>query len=413
MLRMCAFRFRLAPRRRHREVFRTVAGCCRFVWNWALQQRQDTWRAVQGLPDERRLAALRQCSWKEQDAQLKYLKVQFPFLAMAPAHALQQVLRDLDRAWGNFFAGRAERPVFHARGRHDTFRESDPAQIAVNGEAIRVAKLGWIPYRNSHGAWWRSALIRQASVVADGDAWYVSVAVEQSVPDVVIPVGAPIGIDLGIAQDATTVDATGCIGTHTMPVERPDEQRRLAMLQRRVSHKRRGSRNRAKAQQRYNTYRRRITHRIRNAQHLLTTAWAKNHRLVVIEDLAVRNMSASARGTIADPGRNVRQKAGLNRAILQRGWCELRRQLSYKTAWYGSRLVVVPAQHTSQRCSRCGHTVAGNRPSQAVFACQACGHAENADVNAAHNILGAGLALFACGATNGGDETGTCLKGVA
>ncbi len=413
MLRLRAFRFRLAPRQRHREVFRSVAGCCRFVWNWALQQRQDTWRAVRDLPAERRREAMRECSWKEQDAQLKHLKVQFPFLVVAPAHALQQVLRDLDRAWVNFFAGRAKLPTFHVRGQHDAFRESDPLRITVNSQAIRIAKLGWIPYRNSHGAWWRSARIRQATVVAEGDAWYVSVAVEQTVLETAPPTGAAIGIDLGIAQDATTVDATGGVGTHWLPVESPDEQRRLAILQRRVARKHRGSRNRVKAQRRYNAYRRNITHRIHNAQHHLTTAWAQNHRLVVIEDLAVSNMSASASGTVHEPGRNVRQKAGLNRAILQRGWFEMRRQLAYKTTWYGSRLLVVQAHHTSQRCSHCGHTEAANRQSQAVFACRACGHAENADVNAARNILGAGLALFACGATNGGDEAGTCLKGVA
>jgi putative transposase len=118
-----------------------------------------------------------------------------------------------------------------------------------------------------------------------------------------------------------------------------------------------------------------------------------------MEDLQVKNMIRSAKGTIEQPGRNVGVKAGLNRAILDQGWGELQRQLSYKLQWRGGILVLVPPQYSSQKCSECGHTGADNRPSQAVFHCQVCGHAENADANAAKNVKGAGLALLACGDT--------------
>jgi putative transposase len=116
-----------------------------------------------------------------------------------------------------------------------------------------------------------------------------------------------------------------------------------------------------------------------------------------VEELRVKNMTASAKGTLEAPGRNVRAKAGLNRAMLNVAFGEIRRQLDYKCRWYGSELLTVNPAFTSQRCSECGHTEAGNRPSQSVFQCLNCGHRENADHNAAKNILEAGIGLPAVG----------------
>lgn len=135
----------------------------------------------------------------------------------------------------------------------------------------------------------------------------------------------------------------------------------------------------------------------RDYLHKTSTAISKNHAVIVIEDLQVRNMSKSAAGTIENKGRNVKAKSGLNKSILDQGWFEFRRQLEYKQAWQGGQLIAVPPQYTSQRCACCGHTAKANRTTQSRFECMVCGHAENADVNAARNILAAGLAVLACG----------------
>ena len=118
--------------------------------------------------------------------------------------------------------------------------------------------------------------------------------------------------------------------------------------------------------------------------------------MVCIEDLQVRNMSKSAAGTTEQPGRNVRAKSGLNKAILDQGWFEFRRQLDYKLAWRGGWLVTVPPQNTSRTCPCCGHVSADNRQTQARFACVECGFEDNADVVGAINVLRAGHARFAC-----------------
>jgi putative transposase len=128
-----------------------------------------------------------------------------------------------------------------------------------------------------------------------------------------------------------------------------------------------------------------------------TTTISKNHAMVVIEDLEVRNLSRSSRGTSDQPGSKVRQKAGLNRSILDQGWSEFRRQLEYKMLWKGGVLLAVPARNTSRTCPYCGHVAKENRKTQAKFECIQCGHNNNADVVGAINILERGHRLFACG----------------
>ncbi|KAI3597628.1 putative transposase InsQ for insertion sequence element IS609, partial [Cupriavidus necator H850] len=131
--------------------------------------------------------------------------------------------------------------------------------------------------------------------------------------------------------------------------------------------------------------------------HKATTTISENQAMVCIEDLKVRNMSKSAAGSSGQPGKNVRAKSGLNKAILDQGWYEFGRQLEYKLAWNGGWLIAVPPQHTSRTCPCCGHVSAENRQRQASFACVACGYANHADVVGAINILARGHRVAACG----------------
>ena len=134
---------------------------------------------------------------------------------------------------------------------------------------------------------------------------------------------------------------------------------------------------------------------MRGYQHRLSHQLVRNHQTICIEDTQTQNLTRSAKGTAAEPGANVSQKTGLNQSILAQGWYGLRTKIEYKAEWYGRQFVPVPAHHTSQRCSACGHVAAGNRPSQSVFRCTNCGHEANADVNAAENIRRLGLTALA------------------
>ena len=124
--------------------------------------------------------------------------------------------------------------------------------------------------------------------------------------------------------------------------------------------------------------------------------------MIVVESLKIKNMSKSAKGTLVNPGNNVAAKSGLNKSILDQGWFEFRRHLDYKLYWRGGMLAVVNPRHTSQQCSCCWHTAKKNRLSQALFRCQTCGYEENADVNAAKNILTVGQTGMVCEANHVG-----------
>ena len=130
-------------------------------------------------------------------------------------------------------------------------------------------------------------------------------------------------------------------------------------------------------------------------QHRLSHQLVKDHKIICIEDTQTSNMTRSAKGTAEEPGRNVKQKAGLNRSILAQGWYGLRTKIEYKADWYERQFMAVPAHHTSQRCSDCGHVDAGNRVSQELFRCLSCEHEMNADINAAENIRRQGVETLA------------------
>lgn len=384
MIRRQGFRFELKPDDRQERLMRRFAGSCRFVYNRALAVQEEA-RAEGG----KRLGYGALCrlltAWRRDP--------ETAWLAEAPIHPLQQALRNLDRAYANLFAGRAEPPRFKKRGRTSGgFRYPDPAQIKLDEPNARVflPKLGWVRYRKSREV---EGTLRNVTVSCRADRWFVSIQTERAVPDPVHPSASAVGVDLGIVNLAVLSD-----GTFYEPAPALLKQlERLAALQRKLSRKQKGSKNRAKARARVRKLQARIADIRTDRLHKVTTAIAKNHSLVVVEDLHVKAMSASARGTKAQPGKNVRAKARLNRAILDRGWGEFRRMLAYKLEVRGGLLVVVPPQDTSRRCPACGFTSAANRTSQACFACVRCGHTDHADVNAALNILAAGHAVIACG----------------
>ena len=377
-------RFRITPDGGQDEFCSRTAGICRFLWNLSLEQRSLAWKHGK-----------HSVNYNAQAGELADLKVALPWLAEAPHHCLQQTLRDLHVAFQNFFAKRASYPTFRKKFQKDSFRFPDPKQFVVDeaGQRVKLPKLGWVSFRNGKG---RHALnlagkAKSITVSREGKHWFISVLCESEVAKP-RPIQAPgVGVDLGVAQAITlsTGEVLAVLGRTQA------EERRLARLQRGLQRKKKGSRNRSKARIRLAEFQARIARRRRDAIHKATTKLAKNHGLVVIEDLRVKDMTASAKGTIEAPGRNVHQKAGLNRSILDKGWGEIRRQLEYKCRWYGSTLEAVNPAYTSQECSECHHIDAGNRKTQDKFLCLRCGHAENADTNAAKNILAAGLAVRA------------------
>ncbi|GAB3372088.1 RNA-guided endonuclease TnpB family protein [Azotobacter armeniacus] len=360
---------------------RRFAGSCRFVFNKALALQKK--RYEQG---EKKLGYAGLCKrlteWRHDP--------ETAWLADAPVHPLQQTLKDLERAYSNFFAQRADFPRFKKKGRHDSFRYPDPKQIKLDQANSRLflPKLGWLRYRNSRDV---LGTVRNVTVSQSCGKWFVSVQTERKVERPILQGGA-VGIDMGIARFATLSD-----GTFHAPLNSfKRHETALRKAQQAMSRKTRFSHNWKKAKARVQKIHSRIGNARRDYLHKTSTTISQNHAMVCIEDLQARNMSRSAKGSAEQPGKQVRAKSGLNKAILDQGWFEFRRQLDYKLAWNGGWLIAVPPQNTSRTCPACGHVSTDNRQIQARFACVECGFEENADLVGAINVLRAGHAQFAC-----------------
>lgn len=383
MKRLQAYKYQLKINETEERILRRFAGSCRFIFNKALALQQE--RHAKG---EKKLAYAGLCKslteWRHNPETV--------WLLESPIHPLQQTLKDLERAYTNFFQKRADFPRFKKKGQGDSFRYPDPKQFKVDQDNSRVflPKIGWLQYRNSRII---EGTAKKITVSQSGGHWYVSIQTEREIEQPVHPSTSIIGIDVGIAKLATLSD-----GTVFEPINSfKKHQQRLARYQRRMARKQKFSSNWKKAKKKIQKLHSKIANVRKDYLHKTTTIISKNHAIVCIEDLNIKNMSKSANGTIEQPGRNVKAKSGLNRSILDQGWFEFRRQLEYKEVWLGGEVLAVPARNTSRKCKVCGHTEADNRTSQARFKCTACGHEANADVNAARNILAAGHAVLACG----------------
>ncbi|MHB1943363.1 MAG: RNA-guided endonuclease InsQ/TnpB family protein [Acidiferrobacteraceae bacterium] len=381
MQRLQAFKFELMPTGEQQRQMRRFAGSCRFVFNKALALQKE--RYARG---EKQLGYAGLCkeltAWRN--------GADTPWLAEAPIHPLQQTLRDLERAYANFFAQRADFPRFKKKGQSDRFRYPDPKQIKLDqgNRRLFLPKLGWLRVRFSRDV---LGTVKHITVSQSCGKWFVSIQTEREVAQS-IPKGGAVGIDMGVARFATLSD-----GTFYAPLGSfKRHQDTLRKAQQAMSRKVKFSSNWKKEKLRIQKIHSRIGNGRRDTLHKTSTAISQNHAMVCIEDLPVRNMSRSAAGSTEKPGRNVRAKSGLNRSILDQGWFEFRRQLDYKLAWNGGWLVAVPPQYTSRTCPCCGHVSAANRQTQAQFLCVECGFKENADVVGAINVLRAGHARFAC-----------------
>ena len=360
---------------------RRFAGACRFVFNRALARQNENHEAGNKYIPYGKMASWL-VEWKN--------ATETQWLKDAQSQPLQQSLKDLERAYKNFFRKRAAFPRFKKRGQNDAFRYPQGVKLDQENSRIFLPKLGWMRYRNSRQV---TGVVKNVTVSQSCGKWYISIQTESEVSTPVHPSASMVGLDAGVAKLATLSD-----GTVFEPVNSfQKNQKKLARLQRQLSRKVKFSNNWQKQKRKIQRLHSCIANIRRDYLHKVTTTVSKNHAMIVIEDLKVSNMSKSAAGTVSQPGRNVRAKSGLNRSILDQGWYEMRRQLEYKQLWSGGQVLAVPPAYTSQRCACCGHTAKENRLSQSQFRCQVCGYTANADVNGARNILAAGHAVLACG----------------
>jgi len=295
----------------------------------------------------------------------------------------QQALRDFDQAMQNFYGGTHGRPTWRKAGRDEGFRvvgqrgrHWDTRRLNRHWAVVKIPRAGWVRFR-----WSRPVPegVKSFRVTRDrAGRWHVAFA---AIPQ---PVEGPgtgeaVGIDRGVKVSAALSTGEMLV----VPGLTALEARRLTALQRKLARAKRGSNRRGKTRVAIARLRARETDRRKDWLEKTSTDIARRFDVIRVENLDITAMTRSAKGTAKAPGRNVAQKAGLNREIRKSGWGLLVRRLEEKAP---GRIERVPPAYTSQRCSACGHVARESRESQANFRCTACGFACNADVNAARNI---------------------------
>lgn len=366
-----AYKYRFYPTAEQENLLRRTLGCARLVYNKALSARTEAWYAREERIGYKESSAML-TAWKKED--------ELSFLCEVSCVPLQQGLRHLQSAFANFWAGRAKYPNFKKK------RNGGSAEFTKSAFKWRDAQLFLAKCKAPLAIRWSRPLpdgAEPSSVtvkLSPAGRWTVSLLVDEA-REPLPPTDKPVGMDLGISSLLTLSDGEKVAN----PKGFKAKYRKLRKAHKALSRKQTGSSNRYKARLRVARVHAEIADARQDRLHKLTTRLVRENQLIAVEDLAVKNM--------------VRHHK-LAQAISDASWGELVRQLEYKAKWYGRTLVKIDRWFpSSKRCSACGHTVDKLPLTIREWVCPSCDTLHDRDVNAAINILAAGLAVSVCGAS--------------
>ena len=368
-----AYKCRAYPDPEQASVLNRTFGCVRVVWNRTLAWRHSRFYSEQA-----------RTNFAQANAYLTAMKASedLDWLNEVSSVPLQQAIRHQQVAFGNFFAGRARYPRYKSRNGRQS------AEYTRSGFRYRYGQLFLAKMDTPLEFTWSwpdvdVASIDPATVTVSRDPcgrWYVSLAVDVADPVQLPATGAVVGVDLGIKDFAVTSDGEKIPN----PRRLARRERNLARYQRRMARCQKGSANRAKAKAKVARAHRKVRASRQDFLHRASARLVRDHDVIVIEDLNVAGM--------------VRNRS-LAKAISDCGWGTFRRMIEYKTARAGRHLIVIDRWYPSSKtCSACGHLLAELSLSTRHWTCPSCGSRHDRDINAAKNILAAGLAVTACGA---------------
>jgi len=360
------------------------------LYNLALEHRVLSWNQYR-----------KSFNYYDQANELKNLKIVegFEWIKDSPAQILQQSLKDLDKAFKSFWRSGFGFPKYKKKGFGDSFRFPDAKQFSVRRVTkrkafVKLPKIGEVAFRLSRKI---EGKLKNATVKKEVDGWYISFCCEKEI--LILDNNMPtVGIDRGISD--TLVLSSNEDNFRNIELSLPGQCKilrdRIKVLQKRLRLKKKFSQNWKKLQQKIRKLHSKIARIRHDFLHRASSYIAKNHSYISLEDLKIKNMSKSAKGTMEKKGKNVKAKSGLNREILFQGWGIFANQLKYKSEWNGGHLELVNPRHTSTRCSECLYNDKKNRKNK-KFECLNCGHKEDADKNASKNIDRVGRTQRDCG----------------
>jgi putative transposase len=366
-----AYRYRLYPTEEQEQLLRRTLGCVRLVYNKALHTRTEAWYEHQQRVDYKQTSAML-TEWKKQE--------DLQFLNEVSCVPLQQGLRNLQKAFTNFWAGHARYPNFKKK-RNGGSAEFTRSAFKWKDGQLWLAKCSQpLPIR------WSRTLPKgcePSTVTVRLDAsgrWFASLLVEDPTVNLLSQIDKAVGIDAGITSLIATSDGEKIAN----PKHFKRLRYKLRQAQKALSRKVKGSNNREKARLEVARIHANIADSRTDFLHKLTTRLVRENQTIAVEDLAVKNMMKNRK---------------LAQAIADASWSELVRQLEYKCQWYGRTLVKIDRWFpSSKRCGNCGHVVDKLPLNIREWDCPGCGTHHDRDINAAQNILAAGLAVKVCGA---------------
>lgn len=374
-----SYRFRIYPTPEQMTQVSGWENALRWLWNTMHAEREHKLEFECKLPTS-----------FDQINDLTTLRKIYSWLAEVPRNVCAQVIVELDKAWQRGFSKLAKMPRFKRKvlGERAPLIEPHPKVFRVEGEGRRATvvfpKLGAVRtviHRPMEGT------AKTCAIVRDGTQWFVAISCEIEIADPVASIKPTVAIDRGVVNLIADSDGRVVPGARPMEVLRES----VTKAQRRVAAKTKGSKNQKKARVKVAQLQRKARLQREAILHVESKHYTKNHGVVIVEQLDIRNMTKSASGTIEEPGTNVAQKRGLNRSILDAGWGKFVSMLRYKAEREGVRVIEVRAAYSSQTCAVCDVVDATSRRSQSEFECVACGHKANADLNAAKVLLNRGM----------------------
>jgi putative transposase len=380
MKRKRAYRYELKPNIQQRILLAKHAGTARYTYNWGLQQRIDLY-----TKEKKSTNAI------EQHRLLNRLKKQeLPWMYEVSKCAPQEALRDLDKAFQNFYRGMKSGqhigfPKFKRKGGYDSFRLT--GSIKIFEKSIQLPRLGILRLKEASHVEGR---ILSTTISRKADRWFVSITVEIETEPPSPVQGNAIGVDMGLHAFITTSE--GVKESCPQPLQKALST--LQKLQRRHSRKQKGSKNRKKSAFKLAKQHLKIQNQRLDFQHKLSTELTKTKSVIVVEDLGVKEML---------------QKKQLSRGIADAGWGQFIHMLAYKSSWYGSRLIKGPRYYASTKtCSQCEYIEDGLTLKDREWECQRCGQKHDRDTNAAKNLLKlyteSSSGIYACGDTSDGES---------
>jgi putative transposase len=362
-----AYKYRFYPTAEQKNMLAQTFGCCRFIYNWGLATRKTAYfQHGKGL------------YYNDLAAMLPALKEQYPWLREVSAVPLQQALRHLDRAFVNFFEGRADYPTFKKKSHEQSATYASNA-FTWDGQTLTLAKINVPLVIHWHRSLPKGCKPSSVTITKDGaNRYFVSILVKEDIKPLPV-VKKMVGLDLGI-KSLVALSTGEAIGN---PRYFAKDEKKLAKAQRQHARKKKGSKNRQKARLKVAKIHARIADRRRDYQHKLSTRIVHENQVMCVESLSVKNMV---------------KNHSLAKAISDVGWGEFVRQLDYKARWYGRTLVKIDQWYPSSKtCHACKYVLDSLPLDIREWVCPACGTAHDRDTNAALNILAEGLSVTACG----------------